>query len=469
MMNFRLSVVVLLGAVAGTVVAAVTDEPFSSLRMKKPVVLDPETWAWNWSSWDQEKILTVGRFQYTVYWDADRVLVLARRDLREDRTETVRLPAFTLSSNDRHRNTCLGVSSSDGRLHLSWDHHNNQLRYARSRAGFLSRPSPRLTAAEIEPARPMLADPQLESRVTYPRFLTDRHGTLFLVYRIGASGNGDLYLHRYNPAGASWTRTGLFLSSRGTYRQWQNSTSRCAYLHDLVFDRRNRLHASWVYREIGASWASNHDLHYAYSDDQGRTWRNNAGLQIADLAAGDPIELADPGIKVREIPVYSWLMNAGCMALDSKDRPHVVTFKSPVVHRPKKLRHGPPAEIRQGLRFVHYWRSGDGVWQGGTPITPGPLGVSRVDVVFDQNDNLLFFYPTSEGFRYHVSRAADMWRRWSGPHVLTGPGVTGRDASKHDRPRWLNEGILSFTAKLAPKGFAIVECEIVEKLPAAGR
>ncbi len=440
--------------------AAAVDHPAEPLRVCGQVLLDPEAWKWNWASWDQEKITTFGHFQYTVYWDADRVFVLARRDLRNNAVQTLRLTKFKLSSDDRHRNTCLGISPSDGRLHVSWDHHNNPLRYAKSRAAFVTDPSPQLSADEIEPAGPMLSDPGLESRVTYPRFLNDRHGNLFFFYRIGASGQGDNYLHRYNPGDASWTRLGMVFSSRGTYAPWQNSQSRCAYLHDLLFDARNRLHATWVYREVGASWASNHDLHYAYSDDQGLTWHNNAGQKMADLASGDPIELADPGIVVREIPVYSWLMNAGCMALDSKNRPHVVTYKSRIVHRPKKLQHGPPPELEGELCFVHYWRSDDGLWHGGTPIAPGPLGASRVDVVFDREDNLCFFYPTDDGFRCFTSQARDAWRRWSGPRPMTGPEITGRDASKHDRRRWSQEGILSFTAKVKPTGFGILDLRL---------
>jgi hypothetical protein len=441
---------------------AAADEPLGALRVRAQVVLDREAWKWNWASWDQEKIVTFGGFQYTVYWDADRVFVLARRDLQSGDVQTLRLPRFTLSSDDRHRNTCLGISRADGRLHLSWDHHNNPLRYAKSRAGFLTDPPAKLSAGDVEPAAPMLADPKREARVTYPRFLNDGRGNLLFVYRIGASGRGDLYLHRYDPADASWSRVGMLLTMQGTYGPWQDSTSRCAYLHDLVFDRRDRLHASWVYREIGASWASNHDLHYAYSDDQGVTWQNNAGQQIADLADGDPIELADPGIVVRKIPVYSWLMNAGCLALDAKDRPHVVTYKSRVIHRPEKLAHGPPPEIQEQLCFVHYWRADDGTWHGGTPIDPGPPGVSRVDVVFDSRENLYFFYPTEAGFRYFASRVEDGWETWTGPLRLTGPELTGRDASKHDRARWREESILSFTAKASPRGFAIVDAEIVE-------
>ena len=150
-------------------------------------------------------------------------------------------------------------------------------------------------------------------------------------------------------------------------------------------------------------------MHYAYSDDRGVTWQNNEGQRIADLGADDPIELTDAGIVVREIPVYSWLMNAGCMALDRKNRPHVVTFKLEGTYRPEKLTHSPPDHVRQETCFVHFWRREDGAWLGGDLIPPGSTGTSRVDMVFDADDNLYFYYPTVLGFRYFVARSSNKW------------------------------------------------------------
>jgi len=438
-------------------------------RLLRKVPIDEEVWSWNWASWDQEKIATSGHFQYTVFWDAEGVFVLARRDLRDHTVQTLRLPECTLASNDPHRNTCLGISPADGRLHLSWDHHNNPLRYARSRPGFLTDPPQRITAGDIGPQQPIAGDGSATSRVTYPRFFNDRGGNLFLFYRQGGSGNGDNYLHRYDAAGGKWSLAGRVFSSRGTYGPWNDSTSRNAYFHDLLFDADNRLHATWVYREAGATWASNHDLHYAYSDDGGRTWHNNAGQKIADAPAGDPIELADPGIVVREIPVFSWMMNAGCMALDSKNRPHVMTYKLPSPRKPEELRHDPPPEIAKDLRFVHYWRADDGTWQGGEPVEPGPGNgnVRRGDMLFGPDDTLYFYYADRQhgGFRCLEARADDRWQTWrSYPLPLsdvTGkdalPEVTGKDASKHDRYRWAEEGILSFTAQFGRQGFGTVD------------
>lgn len=462
---YRFELALVIGVVAwGSAWGAETAATIAAAGPWRPVVevvVDREVWSWNWAAWDQEKIVSVGDYQYTVFWDADQVFVLARRNLRDNTVQCLRLESFRLSSNDPHRNTCLGVSLADGRLHLSWDHHNNPLRYTRTRPGFLTQPPQTITPADIEPPRPIGDRPQLEARVTYPKFFHDARGTLYLHYRLGASGNGEDYLYRYDPKTGSWTRLGKLFSSRGTYAPWNHSTTRNVYPHDVLFDSNNRLHVTWVYREAGGTWASNHDLHYAYSDDGGLTWHNNAGQKIADLARDDPIELADPGIVVRPIPVYSWLINTGCMAIDSRNRPHVVTYKLPGTFRPTPLRHDPPPEVRKQLCFVHYWRAEDGTWHGGEPIhDPEANGyVARPDVVFDHHDNLYVLYApwrARTGFRCLEARAEDQWKQWKS-YALTGPRLTGLDASKHDRSRWQQHGVLSFTVCVEPAGFGILD------------
>jgi hypothetical protein len=444
--------------------AALAAEPAASpWQITGRIPLAENTWRWNWSSWDQEKIVSFGDYQYTVFWNAEGQFVLARRDLRDDRVQQVVLREFTLSADDGHRNTCLGISPADGRLHLSWDHHNNPLNYAKSRKGLIADPPERITADDIEPRQRVSSDPSLTSRTTYPRFINDPQGTLYLFYRQGGSGNGDNYLFRYDAEKADWHLVGQIFSRRGTYGPWGNSTSRNAYFHDLLFDADGRLHATWVYREKSATWASNHDLHYASSDDGGRTWHNNAGEKIADMAEGDPIELDDPGIVVRRIPVFSWMMNAGCMALDSQGRPHVITYKLPEPRKPKKLQHNPPPEIHRHLHFVHYWRNERGQWLGGEPIEPlgGPGNVARGDIVFGPDDTLYFFcrHRKQGGMACLEAEATGGWKQWRG-YALTPSGVASTDATKHDRRRWQQQGVLSLTARLPEAGFGIVELKL---------
>jgi len=416
-----------------------------SLRLLRAVRVDNDAWRpFNMASFDQDKVRTYGEFQYSIYWDADKTLVVVRRSLKDHSVQTVRLEGrrLTINPRDGHRNTVVGVSSEDGRLHLSWDHHCNPLRYGTSRPGFLTDPPATMAASDFEPPRPLIPNNKLESRATYPRFLSNPPKPLHFICRQGSSGSGDTYVQRHDGRTHTWRRlgtTGLF-SRRGTYAPWRNSNSRCAYLNDTLLDPEGRLHVTWCYRETGATWASNHDLHYAYSDDGGATWLNNAGERIADLPNGDAIELADPGVVAQPIPVFSWLMNQTAMTLDADNQPHVVTYHLAQPERPVgKLAHNPPPSIAKKLRLFHYWRTPDGKWHSSGPVTPLR---TRPGIVIDRSGNLVVYYASAAALKVHVALGADGWRSWQ--HVTVPvPGVRLRRASKPDLERMRRDGVLS--------------------------
>ncbi|MHC4253021.1 MAG: BNR-4 repeat-containing protein, partial [Planctomycetota bacterium] len=325
------------------------------------------------------------------------------------------------------------------------------LRYGTSRPGFLADPPVTMTAADFEPPRPLIPGSRLESRATYPRFLSNPPAPLHFIYRQGGSGSGDTYLQRYDAATHTWRRlgaTGLF-SRRGTYPAWGNSTSRNAYLNDVLLDPDGRLHATWCYRETSRTWASNHDLHYAYTDDGGGTWRNNAGERIADLPQRDSIELADPGIVVRPIPVFSWLMNQTAMALDADNQPHVVTFHLAEPERPKgRLAHNPPPEIGAKLRLFHYWRTKDGQWHGSGPVTPL---ATRPGIIFDRSGDLIVYYAKAGRVRVHMALRADDWQRWEHADIAV-PDVRLLRVSKPDLGRMRRDGVLSMAGITSEEG-----------------
>jgi len=436
------------------------------LRLVRVVPVDDDTWRpFNMASFDQDKVRTFGDFQYTLYWAADKTLVAVRRDLRDHTVQTVRLKGRTLTidPNDGHRNTVVGVSAEDGRLHLAWDHHCNPLRYGTSRPGFLTEPPAVMAPEDFEPPRPLIPGSKIESRATYPRFLSNPPAPLHFIYRQGSSGNGDNYVQRYDAEKHTWTRlgtTGLF-SRRGTYPAWNNSTSRCAYLNDVLLDPTGRLHVTWCYREAGATWGSNHDLHYATSDDSGATWQNNAGERIADLPNGDAIELADPGIVVQSIPVFSWLMNQTAMTLDKANQPHVITYHLATPERPKgKLEHGPPPEIGAKLNLFHYWRTPDGAWHSSGPVTPLR---ARPGIVFDSHGNLIVYEAKSGGLRVHIALGASGWREWQHADIAV-PGVQLHRISKPDLGRMQRDGVLSFAGidlkEDGRRGFVLLDFEL---------
>jgi hypothetical protein len=457
------------------VAALVAIAPAQVVRPKLVVMVDNEVWGFNRASFDQEKIVSHGDYQYTPYWDADATLVIARRNLTTNEVQAVRLPyKLTGNQNDGHRNTVVGISPGDGRLHLSFDHHGNNLRYTKSRKGLLDDPPATLTADDFETTQVLTRDaPQ---QVTYPMFFNDPHGRLYLLYRSGGSGNGRTVLARYESDAAKWQIVARqLLGSEGTYPEWDNSTSRNAYLHDVLFDKSGRLHVAWTYRETGATWASNHDLYYAYSDDGGYTWSNNSGTVICDTRKGETITLDTPGTRVIEIPVYSWLMNQTSLSLDSKNQPHISTYKMVEPFRPDKLEHNPPAQARRNLAFYHYWRTPDGQWHSSEPIRP-PGGdgtpIRRSHIFFDPDDTLFLYWSSPQGFRCHSAAASDGWKNWK-TFVMTEPKFVSPDASKYDRDLLARKGILSFTADpnggKEPPGFVILDFALAELTRAAGK
>lgn len=451
-------------------------EPPSPIGPDRVVVVDEVVWApFNWASFDQDKVVSFGDYQYSPYWDADGVLVLARRDLRNHTVEALRFPEnrLTINPKDGHRNTVVGISVGDGRLHLSWDHHNNDLRYTKSEAGFVTNPPDAMAHEHFESAQPLMEGaPQ---RVTYPRFVTDAEDQLYFIYRSGGSGRGENVFTRYDAEAGAWEMVSRRLfSQQGTYAPWNDSTSRNAYLHDVLFGPSGRLHVTWVYREESRSWATNHDLHYAYSEDQGVRWKNNAGQKIADLGAGDPIALDDPGIVVQAIPVYSWLMNQCGMAVDSQGRSHVATYRMAKPFVPEKLAHNPPAEAAQRLSIYHYYRDTEGAWHSHGPLEipeREKAGIDRPNIVTGPDDTVYIYWPSRVGFRCHVAFPDDGYATWR-TFLLTGPNITTHDAAKHDRRLLRKRGILSFTANPNAAeggyGYAFVDFDLA-RLKAAAR
>jgi hypothetical protein len=435
------------------------------IQPDRVIVVDKQVWPFfNWASFDQDKVVSWNNFQYIPYWDADKVLVLVRRSLKDHTFQTLRFPKYTLSINpkDGHRNTVVGISPEDGRLHLSWDHHCNDLRYTKSKKGFLHNPPGKISLSDFEPAQKLT--PKAPQRVTYPLFVNDSKENLYFFYRTGGSGDGNTVFSWYNAKQGKWTvkGTGLF-GKKGRYRPWHNSSSRCIYPNDILFDQKDRLHITWVYREVSRTWASNHDMHYAYSDDKGITWKNNKGVTIADLAKKDNIVITDPGIVVHEIPVYSWMMNQCGMTLDSNGQPHVITFHLEKPEKPKKLEHSPPKEIRAKLEYFHYWRTKDGTWHAQLmPVnTPKKVWAKRAHIVCGTDNTLYVYWGTGGGFICNIAEAKDGWNKWKTVY-MTEPGFFTGDTTKHDKRLLQEKGILSFTADPPGKdrGFAILDFEL---------
>ncbi len=198
---------------------------------------------------------------------------------------------------DAHNIISLAVDGS-GYLHLAWDHHNDSLRYCRSI-------SP--GALELTPKLPMTLR---ENRVTYPEFYRLPGGDLLFFFREGESGRGNLVINRYDHKAHTWQRVHESLidgeGQRSAY--WQAST-----------DDKGRIHLSWVWRET-SDVATNHDLCYAFSDDEGVTWKMSTGERYTLPIKQDAAEYA------WHIPQQHELINQTAMTADASGNPYIATY-----------------------------------------------------------------------------------------------------------------------------------------------
>lgn len=242
-------------------------------------------------------VVTHGRYQFVSYYDADGWLTLAKRRLGKDKWE-IRRSQYKGNVKDGH-NVISMMVDGDGYLHVSFDHHGNRLRYCRS----------------VAPLSLQLGDLESmvgldENDVTYPEFYTLRGGDLLFAYRSGKSGRGNLVLNRYNLKERRWQRVQDVLidgeNQRNAY--WQ-----------LYVDAQGVIHLSWVWRE---SWLveTNHDLCYARSYDNGRTWQKTTG-ETYQL----PITKANAEYACL-IPQNSELINQTSMIADANCNPYIATY-----------------------------------------------------------------------------------------------------------------------------------------------
>jgi hypothetical protein len=243
-------------------------------------------------------VVTHGDTQYIGYYDGDSNLVLGKRKVNAAQWETMVTP-YKGNVKDAHNSISLGVDGNNV-LHVSWDMHGNKLRYARGTA-----PGSLQLSAEM----PMTG--QHEDSVTYPQFYALPSGDLLFLYRAGASGNGNVMLNRYDVKTSKWRVVHHPLID--------GEGKRNGYTNILAVDSKGGMHLSWVWRE-SPDVASNHDICYAFSPDQGETWQKSTGQKYTLPITAATAEIAWP------VPQKSELINQTSMTVDGQGHPMIATY-----------------------------------------------------------------------------------------------------------------------------------------------
>lgn len=408
-------------------------------------------------------VLTAGNYQYSTWYrfTGNENVILARRDLNDLSsgwsTFDTGLQLIHGDANDpesgsqtqpwdNHNAINIGVSG-DGRLHLSYDHHGNQLNYifgnavpnTWDRLGVFGTTSAFQVRSQIQNS--LNGGPPVNS-VTYPRFATNSStGEMVMTFRLGGSGAGDLYIANYDPSSQTWSNirefiTGndgvLFIDGIGNA-----SSSRNPYLNNITFSPNGDLHTSFTWRET-ANGTANHNLNYIRSTDGGQTWLNDSGDLVAGI--GQTVSIMSPGIIIDSdtdfitpfvnggstsgnplglIDRNQTLMNQQSQTVDINGGFHVLMWsrENPATHDPSDR----PFDTTEAAH-VHYYKAPDGTWvrnviprvdEAGNPVQVG----TRPQIVTDSNGNAFAAY-SSPGV------AADHNRNFYDPGSLVIAGAT---------------------------------------------
>lgn len=366
----------------------------------------------------KNSLVSHGAMQYAAYYDGDGYMVLAMRD--GDKAWKSARTKYKGNVADAHNSISIGVDGA-GFLHAAWDHHNGKLRYARSVA---------TNSIQLTPELPMTGSN--ESDITYPEFHKLPAGDLLFFYRSGESGKGNLIIKRYDHKKRSWQQV------HDNIIDGQNA--RNAYWQSYV-DTKGVIHLSWVWRE---TWdvATNHDLCYARSRDDGVTWERSDGSRYKLPITEDNAEYA------LRIPQNSELINQTSMCADDNGHPYIATYWR---SREKAL----PQYVliwHDGRRWTSMQvsdRKTDFSLRGaGTKKIP----ISRPQVLSDAEGKevLMIFRDSERSSRVSLARIDPGARKWSNIDLTS--GSVGDWEPTYDTERWKNERLLDIFVQRTGQG-----------------
>jgi hypothetical protein len=231
------------------------------------------------------ELLTRDGFQYVAYYDHDRFLTLAQRELDSEEWSYHRFPVQMAWQTGAHAKLSLALDR-DGYIHITaYRRHLSQEPPMPPRPIYYRSMAPHSMAAFEQ-----LYFVDEDERTDYPTF-TMAHGTLYFSFRDGGSGQGDQNFYRYDADQRLWGRVldTPLLDGRG-------EMSAYAYGGGLpVVGPDGRWHLLWMWRN-SPDHATNHSLSYARSIGNDLTqWESAAGIPVTPPFTSENTELLVDG------------------------------------------------------------------------------------------------------------------------------------------------------------------------------
>jgi hypothetical protein len=400
----------------------------------------------NGLAYQQNALMTFKGYHYVNWYDKNRHVCLARRQLPDGEWEIIRLTDYVFGAGDKqyrahdsHNNISMGISPLDGRIHLAFDHHMHPMNYRVSLKGAATEPERVAWTPELfAPTHSILGKTELCKKInprgllTYPRFIITADDTLQLFYRAGNRKYPEVrVICDYDHETGEWSGPRPIIADNG----YTNYATR--YGDDGLF-------------HLFFHWRGSGKLCYLYTEDQGASWRDNEGKVL--LKAGDNRYIrraeADKAsvITTKQAP----LVMLGGQYMDSKNRPHQIVW-----HIPDRAEIPDPEVLdspwgRKIARYHHYWRDDDGDWQRN--VLPMKVG-NRAKILLDANDNAYVIYMANRSNEANLgislkksdlviatASAESHWTDWKIIHREPGPFLS---QATFDHTRWNKDEVLS--------------------------
>lgn len=245
-------------------------------------------------------LLTRGKQQFVAYYDANRQMTVAHRQLG-GKWRYYKVDSWL--GWDSHNYVTMELDS-EGYLHVMGNMHADPLEYFRMSEPLNIRSLKRVS---------VMAEKSLEKRMTYPVFLRNKQDQLIVKYRDGGSGNGSEVYNIYNVQSKSWSRlyANTFLDGEGKMS---------GYFEGPTLGPDGFFHLIWVWRNTPNA-ATNHSLSYAKSEDL-INWQNSNGEGISLPITAKNAEVVDP------VPPFGGMINGNVkIGFDQKKRPIISYHK----------------------------------------------------------------------------------------------------------------------------------------------
>lgn len=224
-------------------------------------------------------LVTAGDAQYLAYYNAQRRLTLAWRELDEETWQHRHFPVVTRWATRGHALIGLAVDTG-GHIHLvPYRRDLSEQPQAPPNMIYFRSTRPH-DPASMEPTHMVATD---EPNPGYPVFLTAPDGTLYFEFRDGGSGRGNQQINRYDTASQTWHPTPMLLDGRGEMS---------AYGGPRLGPDGN-WHCHWMWRNTPMA-DTNHTLSYMVSADL-ISWRSACGTELELPVDPDhPLVVVDP-------------------------------------------------------------------------------------------------------------------------------------------------------------------------------